>query len=128
MNDSPFLTLSDVSYTFSDDGTQVLADISLSIRQGAFVALVGASGIGKSTLLRVIGGLLPPPAEKYCLMGKRRQRQATPIGIVFQKDNLMPWRTAYENVRLPLELRWKKPRVLPTARAGHAGPGRLGRF
>ena len=104
MNDATFLTLSNVSYTFSDDGTRVLADISLSIRQGAFVALVGASGIGKSTLLRVIGGLLPATAGEVLLDGQSSAQAATPIGIVFQKDNLMPWRTAYENVRLPLEL------------------------
>jgi len=105
MKDSTFLTLSEVSYTFSDDGTRVLSDISLSIRQGAFVALVGASGIGKSTLLRVIGGLLPATSGEVFLDGKPPEQAGSPIGIVFQKDNLMPWRTAYENVRLPLELR-----------------------
>lgn len=105
MNDSPFLTLTDVSYTFDDDGTAVLADISLSIRQGAFVALVGSSGIGKSTLLRLIGGLLPATGGAVLLDGKAPQEASKPVGIVFQKDNLMPWRTAYENVRLPLELR-----------------------
>ncbi len=105
MNDSPFLTLTDVSYTFDDDGTAVLADISLSIRQGAFVALVGSSGIGKSTLLRLIGGLLPATSGAVLLDGKAPQEASKPVGIVFQKDNLMPWRTAYDNVRLPLELR-----------------------
>lgn len=105
MNDSPFLTLTDVSYTFDDDGTAVLADISLSIRQGAFVALVGSSGIGKSTLLRLIGGLLSATGGAVLLDGKAPQEASKPVGIVFQKDNLMPWRTAYENVRLPLELR-----------------------
>lgn len=117
MKDSPFLTLSDASYTFSDDGTQVLSDISLSIRHGAFVALVGASGIGKSTLLRVIGGLLSSTSGEVLLDGKPPDQAVTPVGIVFQKDNLMPWRTAYENVRLPLELRGEghraaAPRVL----------------
>lgn len=111
MKDSSFLTLSDTSYTFSDDGTQVLSDITLSIRQGAFVALVGASGIGKSTLLRVIGGLLTATKGEVLLDGKPPDQAATPVGIVFQKDNLMPWRTAYENVRLPLELRGENGRA-----------------
>lgn len=111
-NDSTFLTLSNVSYTFSDDGTQVLSDISLSIGQGAFVALVGASGIGKSTLLRVIGGLLPDTSGEVLLDGKPPEQARAPIGIVFQKDNLMPWRTAYENVRLPLELRGESNRAV----------------
>lgn len=104
MNDSTFLTLSNAGYVYSDDGTQVLSDISLSIRQGAFIVLVGASGIGKSTLLRMIGGLLLPTSGEVMLDGKPPAQAGAPIGIVFQKDNLMPWRTAYENVRLPLEL------------------------
>ncbi len=104
MNDSIFLTLSNAGYIYGDDGTQVLSDISLSIRQGAFVVLVGASGIGKSTLLRMIGGLLLPTSGEVMLDGKPPAQADAPIGIVFQKDNLMPWRTAYENVRLPLEL------------------------
>ncbi len=111
MNDSPFLTLSSASYTFSDDGTQVLSDINLSIRRGAFVALVGASGIGKSTLLRVIGGLLPVTRGEVLLDGQPPDQAGDPVGIVFQKDNLMPWRTAYENVRLPLELQGKNART-----------------
>src|SRR5210317_1083585 len=105
MIDAPFLNLAKVNYTFSDDGTQVFDDVSLAIRQGAFVALVGASGIGKSTLLRVIGGLLSPTVGEVLLDGKPPAQASTPIGIVFQKDNLMPWRTAHDNVRLPLELR-----------------------
>jgi len=111
MSDSPFLNLSETNYTFTDDGTQVFADVSLAIRQGAFVALVGASGIGKSTLLRVIGGLLSPTGGEVLLDGKPPAQARTPIGIVFQKDNLMPWRTAYENVRLPLELQGENNRV-----------------
>lgn len=105
MNITSFLTFANASYTFSDDGTQVFSDISLAIRQGAFVALVGASGIGKSTLLRVIAGLLPVTSGEVLLDGKPPYQAAAPVGIVFQKDNLMPWRTAYENIRLPLELR-----------------------
>jgi NitT/TauT family transport system ATP-binding protein len=111
MSDSPFLNLSKTHYTFSDDGTQVLADVSLAIRQGAFVVLVGASGIGKSTLLRVIGGLLSPTGGEVLLDGKPPAQAGTPIGIVFQKDNLMPWRTAHDNVRLPLELRGENGRA-----------------
>lgn len=105
MEVSPFLTLTGVGYTFSDDGTEVLTDINLTIRQGAFVALVGASGIGKSTLLRIIGGLIPATRGQVLHDGTSPKQTAAPVGIVFQKDNLMPWRTAFENVRLPLELR-----------------------
>jgi NitT/TauT family transport system ATP-binding protein len=104
MNEPDFLTLRDVGLTFADNGEEVLAGVSLSIRAGAFVALVGRSGVGKSTLLRLIGGLLRPTAGIVSLRGVAPATSPTPIGIVFQRDNLMPWRTVAENVRLPLEL------------------------
>jgi NitT/TauT family transport system ATP-binding protein len=93
MDESEFLTLHDVGLTFADNGEEVLAGVSLSIRAGAFVALVGRSGVGKSTLLRVIGGLLRPTAGDVRLHGQDPATSPTPIGIVFQRDNLMPWRT-----------------------------------
>lgn len=101
----PFLQLCDVGHTFADDGRAVLSDINLQIEPEAFVALVGASGIGKSTLLRILGGLLTPASGDVLLNGRDIRDVDLPIGIVFQKDNLMPWRTALENVRLPLEIR-----------------------
>jgi NitT/TauT family transport system ATP-binding protein len=104
MNDDEFLTLRDVSVTFIDTGEEVLTGISLTISAGAFVALVGRSGVGKSTLLRVIGGLLRPASGVVYLRGEEPRVSTPPIGVVFQRDNLMPWRTVAENVRLPLEL------------------------
>ena len=95
----PFLTINHLSYRF-DSGPDVLVDISLTIEPGAFVALVGASGVGKSTLLRIVGGLLLPTAGTV----DRMNGNGKSTGIVFQRDNLMPWRTVTENVRLPLEL------------------------
>ncbi len=104
MENTPFLALQDVSFNYADDGTQVLDGISLKIPQGAFLAIVGSSGIGKSTLLRVIGGLLEPTSGRILFNGRPIADGDASIGIAFQKDNLMPWRTAYENIRLPLEL------------------------
>ena len=103
-----FLTLHDVRLAFADGDKgqrdHVLGGISLSIPAGAFVALVGTSGVGKSTLLRVIAGLLRPSGGTVRLLGADPRAADAPIGIVFQRDNLMPWRTVAENVRLPLEL------------------------
>ena len=103
-----FLTLRDVGLTYADGAGElhgpVLAGVSLTISAGAFVALVGSSGVGKSTLLRIIGGLLRPTTGEVRLQGEDPLTSAAPIGIVFQRDNLMPWRTVAENVRLPLEL------------------------
>ena len=102
-----FLTAVTVGYQF-EDGLQVLSDVSLTIKSGAFVVLVGPSGVGKSTLLRLLGGLLQPSSGQVLLDGTPTHQVTDPIGIVFQRDNLMPWRTAYDNVNLSLELRGEK--------------------
>lgn len=103
MSVKPFLTATNISHRFPHNGL-VLSEVSLAIQPGAFVGLVGASGVGKSTLLRILAGLLPPTA------GEVSQVEGT-IGIVFQRDNLMPWRTVAENVKLPLELRSENSRA-----------------
>ncbi len=103
MNDD-FLALRDVGLTFADTGDEVLAGVDLDVPAGAFVAVVGRSGVGKSTLLRVIAGLLRPTTGTVRLQGIDPVVSPAPVGIVFQRDNLMPWRTVAENVALPLEL------------------------
>lgn len=99
-----FLQAEGICHSFADERLPVLDGVSLSLPAGAFVALVGQSGVGKSTLLRILGGLTVPTAGQVWLDGMPIAAQQAPIGIVFQRDSLMPWRTAYENVRLPLEL------------------------
>ncbi|MGH2537289.1 MAG: ABC transporter ATP-binding protein [Candidatus Promineifilaceae bacterium] len=99
----PLIEISGLSHTFPD-GKQALADVSLTIQEGAFVALVGPSGAGKSTLLRVMAGLLVPAAGRARFNGRPPQQSERPVGIVFQRDNLMPWRTVEDNIRLPLEI------------------------
>ncbi|HSM56426.1 MAG TPA: ABC transporter ATP-binding protein [Candidatus Sulfomarinibacteraceae bacterium] len=102
-----FLHVRGVSHVFSD-GVQALEDVSLSLVSGSFTALVGPSGVGKSTLLRILAGLLRPTRGSVSLRGAAPHLSAEPIGIVFQRDNLMPWRTAYENICLPLQLQGQK--------------------
>ena len=99
-----YLSVDSVGHTFPD-GVEALSGISLDIEAGAYVSLVGASGVGKSTLLRIIGGLLTPSEGGVQLHGDGYRNAGEPIGIVFQRDNLMPWRTVTSNVRLPLEVR-----------------------
>ncbi len=101
---TPLLVVDDVAHTFPD-GIKAISNISLNIDSGAYVTLVGASGVGKSTLLRILGGLLTPTGGQVTLNGESPAEAGDPIGIVFQRDNLMPWRTVVDNVRLPLELR-----------------------
>ena len=90
--------------TFVDSHEDVLAGVTFDVSAGAFVTLVGKSGVGKSTLLRVIGGLLVPTTGTVLLEGTPPSDSAEPVGVVFQRDNLMPWRTVVENIHLPLEI------------------------
>lgn len=100
----PFLSLEHVGVIFpADDGElEAVADVTFSVRPQEFVALVGPSGCGKSTLVRVVAGLLRPTRGRVLFPalegGKPR------VGLVFQKANLMPWRTVEANIALPLEL------------------------
>lgn len=83
-----------------DETTPVLEDASLAIDAGRFVSLVGPSGSGKSSLLRAVMGLQRP------LSGRIETDLSTrEIGILFQDDALLPWRSAAENVALGLRLR-----------------------
>ncbi|MDG0816589.1 ABC transporter ATP-binding protein [Bdellovibrio svalbardensis] len=75
----------------------VILDMNVQIAAGSFVSLVGASGSGKSTLLRLIAGLEKPTSGSV-------QTNTEQIGFVFQDANLLPWKTALENVYLPFEL------------------------
>lgn len=103
----PALVVRDMSLTFPDgeEGLHVLNEISFSVSTEEFVCILGPSGSGKSTLLRVLAGLLSPSQGEVSYPGPVGESTRQPIGFVFQKANLMPWRTVLQNVTLPLELR-----------------------
>ncbi len=103
MSQKSFLTVQNVSHVFGDK-QKVLTNLSFSLPAGGFTALVGPSGVGKSTLVRLLAGLLRPSSGQI-QYANQLNGQPPSIGLMFQKDNLMPWRTAYENVRLPLEVK-----------------------
>ena len=96
-----------VAKTFptSNGSLGALAEASLSVRRGEFVCLLGPSGCGKSTLLYILGGLLIPSSGSVRFDGQPLRSPQQRIAYVFQKANLMPWRTTLANVALPLEVR-----------------------
>jgi NitT/TauT family transport system ATP-binding protein len=107
MNDVA-LRLKDVTVRFTTERGAVTAleRVSLEVARGSFLTLVGPSGCGKSTLLRVVADLLAPTSGEVEVLGgsPARARAARRIGFVFQDASLLPWRTALENVALPLEV------------------------
>ncbi len=86
-------------------GRPILESIDLHIRQGEFLCVVGASGSGKTTMLRLLAGLLPPSHGKAMYRGTPISQPRQDIAIVFQDYGkaLLPWRTAAGNIALALE-------------------------
>ena len=102
------LKLDKVSLTyFSTNGeTQALKDITMSINKGEFVSIVGPSGCGKTTVLSLISGLIKPTSGRITVSAN--ENNTSFVGYMFQKDNLLEWRTILGNVYLGLELQKKK--------------------
>ena len=84
---------------------EALQPIDLTIHAHEFVALVGPSGCGKSTILNLIAGLLQPSGGVVSYDGTVVTGPNRRVGYMTQKDTLLPWRTAADNVRIALELR-----------------------
>jgi NitT/TauT family transport system ATP-binding protein len=84
---------------------EVLRDVSLRVEAAEFIALVGMSGCGKTTLLNLIAGLMIPSSGEVRIGDTRVQGPRTSTGYMFARDALLPWRTATENISYGLELR-----------------------
>jgi NitT/TauT family transport system ATP-binding protein len=92
------------------DRFTALEDITLDVRPGEFLALVGPSSCAKSTLLDLLGGLTAPTSGRILLDGRPIEGPARDRGIVFQQYALFPWRTAVENVEFGLDIAGLKAR------------------
>lgn len=97
----------DLIYHTKEFETLALKDLNLEINEGEFVALVGPSGCGKTTILSLISGLLSPSSGKVLVKNLPAKRGNTICGYMFQKDNLLPWRSIEKNIFLGLELQHK---------------------
>jgi NitT/TauT family transport system ATP-binding protein len=101
-----------ISKQFANNNAEllpVLADISLQVEASEFVSIVGASGCGKTTFLRILDGLIPPSSGDLLIDGREVVGPDHKRGFVFQKDSLWPWRTAMENVLFGLQIQ-RRPR------------------
>ncbi len=83
---------------------RAIDEVTLEIARSEFIAVVGPSGCGKSSLMRLISGLHPPLGGTLTVEGKPVTGPLRSVGMAFQNSNLLPWRTALENVLLPLEI------------------------
>jgi len=102
---SGFVQLDRVSLRYTEDAsTLALYQTSFSVEQGEFVAVVGPSGCGKSTLMKVVTGLWPATAGTVRVDGISVSGPLSFVGMAFQNATLLPWRTALDNVMLPLEI------------------------
>jgi NitT/TauT family transport system ATP-binding protein len=102
----PILQVRHLSIIFPDgnSGLEALDDISFSVNAEQFLCVLGPSGCGKTTLLRVLAGLLPPTYGELVFGNSSLTTPRHGVGMVFQKANLMPWRTVLDNILLPLEI------------------------
>ncbi|OHE62825.1 MAG: spermidine/putrescine ABC transporter ATP-binding protein [Treponema sp. GWB1_62_6] len=102
-----YATLENIRVSY-DGKTQVLQDLNLSIERGELVSLLGSSGCGKTTTLRVVAGFIEPSAGRFMLDGRDLTRTAVHkrnFGLVFQSYALFPHLTVFENVAFGLRLR-----------------------
>lgn len=96
------LAIDNLSKTYAD-GTQALAGIDLAVPAGEIVALIGGSGCGKTTLIRLVAGLDRPSAGRILLDGAVIDRPSPRVGVVFQEARLLPWLSVADNVAFGLD-------------------------
>ena len=103
---NPLLTLTDVNYSYHQltGETIALENISFTVNSGEFIAIVGPSVCGKSTLLSLIAGLIHTRTGSITLDGAPLYENKSRIGYMLQKDHLFEWRTILSNVLLGLEI------------------------
>lgn len=112
MTNSISLKLSGVSKSFAriekNDITNALSGIDLEMHNGEFISLVGTSGCGKSTMLRLIAGLITPTTGRLTVNGKEITGPDPSRGMVFQQPTLFPWLTVEDNISFSHRMQGKR--------------------
>jgi len=125
----PFLEIKNVAKTYGSVRGDVpaLSDINLTIGVCEFISILGPSGCGKTTLLRCLAGLDQPSAGVILIASKAVSGPPDNLGVVFQRDVLLEWRTVLQNVLLPVEVyrlnlqEWRQRALQSLAMLGLAG-------
>jgi NitT/TauT family transport system ATP-binding protein len=87
-----------------DGGLEAIHDVSFSVDAGQFVSVLGPSGCGKSTLLMMVAGLIDTTSGRIAVDGVSVAGPRREVGVMFQSPVLLPWRSALENVLVPIEM------------------------
>jgi NitT/TauT family transport system ATP-binding protein len=108
---SPLIELERVKKVFGsgDGAVHAFGPVDMTVDRGEFVSLLGPSGCGKSTLMLMIAGLLEATEGRIAIDGRAVSGPQTDIGIMFQDNTLVPWRTVRGNIELQLEMRGLSP-------------------
>jgi NitT/TauT family transport system ATP-binding protein len=104
---APLIVVSNLEKTYRTRGrslVRALGGISLDVAEGEFITIVGQSGCGKTTFLKILAGLLPRSAGSVYLRGRVVDGPSRDIGVVFQDPVLLPWRNVVDNVMLPVQV------------------------
>jgi NitT/TauT family transport system ATP-binding protein len=99
-----FVEFDHVDLAYDETSGNAIEDISMTIREGEFIAIVGPSGCGKSTFMKLCTGLKPPTKGTVIVDGREVGGPLKIVGMAFQNATLLPWRTTLDNVLLPLEI------------------------
>src|SRR3546814_13056620 len=124
----PVLELRDISKGYADGRgvrTEVLKSINLSVGSGEFVAILGFSGTGKTTLISLMAGLINADSGEIVVNGRPSAGSGSDRGLVFQSYSLMPWLSVAANVRLAVDAVHKS--LYRSVRARRSEERRLGK-
>ncbi len=105
------LQFANVDFKYNGTGSSIVENLNFTIKEGEFVSIIGPSGSGKTTLFRLITGLENPSSGSVNIDGSASSHRLGSVGYMPQQDLLLPWRTVYDNVTLPLELKAAKQSI-----------------